>query len=63
MKTLGIFGVACYVLTSGIELAANKFNNIGKTLGKNALITAGILGVVGAVTEMIKYKKDKAENL
>lgn len=63
MKTLGIFGAACYILTSGIELAANKFNNIGKILGKNALITAGILGAVGTVTEIIKYKKDKTENL
>ena len=63
MKTLGIIGAACYVLTSCIELAANKFNDIGKTLGKNALITAGILVVAGTVTEIIKYKKDKAENL
>lgn len=62
MKTLGIFGAACYVLSSGIELVANKFNNVGKILGKNALITAGIIGVVGAATEGIKYYKDKKAN-
>ena len=62
MKSLGIFGATFYLLSSGIELAVNKFNNIKKILGKNALITTAMVGIIGAVTEGIKYYKDKKAN-